>query len=153
MNRITIKKSVDIHAAKANVWDVLINDKFTRIWYAEFSDGAHAQTDWQVGSKTLFIDNTNNGLIGKVIANKPNELISIEFSGEVRNGIEDYDGESAQAIKGGLESYRLSEKNGITHLQIEADLTEDFATLMSVAWENALQKIKSLSETSTLTTA
>ena len=32
----TIKKSIEIKASKEKVWEVLTEDKYTRIWYADF---------------------------------------------------------------------------------------------------------------------
>ena len=105
-----IKKSIEINAPKETVWEVLLDDKYTNIWYEEFSEGAHAITDWQAGSKTVFIDNTGNGLIGKVTDNVLYEFVSMDFTGIVSNGKEDYDSDYARGIKGTSESYRLVEK-------------------------------------------
>jgi hypothetical protein len=62
------------------------------------------------------------------------------------DGVEDYDSDVAKDVQGGLETYRLSEKNGITRLSIECDMGEDFFEIMSQAWDRALQKIKQLTE-------
>jgi uncharacterized protein YndB with AHSA1/START domain len=142
----TIKKSIEINASKEKVWDVLLNDKFTRIWYAAFSEGSHADTDWKVGSKALFTDNTRSGLVGKVLTNQPHEIISLEYEGLVNDGIEDYESDIAKFVKGGLETYRLSEKNGVTHVSISCDMGMDYFESMSEAWEKGLQKVKELAE-------
>jgi len=146
MTKRTIKKSIRLNAPKEVVWNVLLDDQFTRKWYAEFSEGSHAETDWQIGSKAVFTDNTKSGLVGKIIANKTHEIISVEYTGFVENGVEDYTSEVAKAVNGGHETYRLSESNGVTHLSIECDMTEDCFEFMSLAWDKALQKIKNLSE-------
>jgi uncharacterized protein YndB with AHSA1/START domain len=142
-----IKKSVDIHAPKEKVWDILLNDEYTRIWYAEFSEGSHAETDWKVGSKAVFIDNSKSGLVAKVIANQPNEFISVEYQGLISDGKEDYASDNATGIKGDRETYQLVEKGGETHLSIDLDISEAYFEFMSEAWDKALQKIKALSET------
>lgn len=142
----TIKKSIDINASKEKVWDVLMNDKYERIWYAEIREGAHAETDWQVGSKALFTDERKAGVVGKVISNKPHEVIAVEYQGIVVNGVEDYNSSDAKNIKGGLEKYELKEKKGVTHLSIACDMPETYYKSMSEAWDRALQKIKKLSE-------
>ncbi|MES2731590.1 MAG: SRPBCC domain-containing protein [Bacteroidota bacterium] len=142
----TIKKSISISAPKEKVWDILTNDKFTRIWYAEFSAGSHAETDWKVGSKAVFIDTNKSGMVGKVIASKPGEVLSVEYEGLINAGIEDYESEDAKQVKGGRETYLLSEKDGITNLSIESGMTEQYFESMSLAWDKALQKIKDLSE-------
>jgi uncharacterized protein YndB with AHSA1/START domain len=142
----TIEKSIDINAPKERVWDVLLNDKFTRIWYSEFSEGAYAETDWKVGSKALFLDKKQCGIVGKVIANKPYEVISIEYEGIVMDGVEDYESADAKQVKGALETYHLSEKNGVTRVSIECDMGPEWFETMSLSWDKALLKIKELSE-------
>ncbi|MDQ3019378.1 MAG: SRPBCC domain-containing protein [Bacteroidota bacterium] len=142
-----IKKSIDINAPKEKVWDVLLNDKFTKIWYSEFAEGAYAETDWKVGSKALFKDNSGSGLIGEVIVNKPAKAISIEYKGLLQKGTEDYESDLAKEFKGKHENYYLSEKEGVANLSIECDMPEKEFESMSDAWEKGLQKIKELSET------
>lgn len=146
MKKETIRKSIEICAPKEKVWDVLFSDKFTRIWYAEFSEGSHALTDWKVGSKAIFIDNSQNGIIGKIIENKLHEAISIEYEGVVTKNVEDYQSAAALGVKGGLETYHLAENNGATHVSIECDMDETAFGFMSKAWDKAIMKIKSLSE-------
>ncbi len=141
-----IKKSIAISAPKEKVWQVLTDDKLTRIWYAEFSPGTYAETDWKVGSKALFTDADGNGMITKVIENKPAEKLSVEYTGMIVNGKEDYESDGAKAMMGGFESYRLSEKEGVTHLAIEGDMSADYFDMMSLSWDKALQKIKELGE-------
>jgi len=40
-----IKKSIEINAPKEKVWDVLLSDSYTGIWYLAFGEGVHAETD------------------------------------------------------------------------------------------------------------
>lgn len=142
----TIKKSIVIEATRQKVWHVLVNDTFSRIWYQEFSAGAYAQTDWNINSKVIFSDPTGNGLIGKIIDNRKFEALTIEFTGQLVEGVEDYTSQTAQALKGKRESYRIKEQNGAVLLSISADLADVYAEQMEPAWERALLKIKSLSE-------
>lgn len=146
MKKQTVKKSIQIKAPKERVWEVLLNDQFTRIWYAEFSKGSHAETDWRVGSKAVFKDDSNTGIIGTIVANAPFELLSLEYTGVVTPNGEDYDGDMAKQLKGGLETYRLSEQNDVTQLSIECDMPESMFESMSLAWDNALQTLRKLSE-------
>ncbi len=75
----TIKKSITINAPREKVWEVLLQDKLTRLWYAEFSEGTKAETDWKEGSKVLFTDDTGSGMVGKVVAVKPTTLSPSSF--------------------------------------------------------------------------
>lgn len=146
MAQQTIKKSIRANAPKEKVWEVLLEDKFARIWYAAFSEGAHAVTDWQTGSKVTFTDNSGDGLIGRVLVNKPHEMVSVEYTGVLAEGKEDYDSQEAIGVKGGRETYLLLEKDGITRLSIECDMAAEMFELMSRSWDKALEKVKDLSE-------
>jgi hypothetical protein len=146
MEAQTIRKDVAINAPKEKVWTVLFRDEYTRQWYAAFSEGAYAQTDWQQGSKAVFTDSSNCGLIGTVVVNRPLEELSVEYTGVLVNGQEDYESNDARAVKGGRETYRLSSENGHTFLAIACDMGPDFFAPMAAAWDVALDKIKGLAE-------
>ena len=141
-----ITDAILINASKEKVWDVLTKDEFTRIWYAEFSPGSHADTTWEVGSKAVFTDNSGSGLIADVVENKPGEILALRYVGIVNKGTEDYESEGAQTVKGGREAYVLSEENGETRLQASCDMSDDMYEMMSEAWGRAIHKIKHLAE-------
>lgn len=142
-----IKKSIEIGAVKDNVWKVITNDGYTKQWFAEFGEGIQAETDWTVGGKAKFTDKNGDGIVGKVVTNKPNETLSIEYEGVVDKGREDYESDGAKGVKGTQETYVLSGENGVTQLSIECDMAAEYFEMMSAAWDRALEKIKTLSET------
>lgn len=143
----TLKKAIDINASKESVWKILTEDKYTRDWYAAFGEGAHAVTSWELDSKVIFKDASDNGLIGKIVGNKPNELLDIEYTGTLVKGKEEYENPDTVAIKGGHETYLLSKKGNSTNLSILTDMSEEFVDSMSTAWDKALVKLKTLAET------
>lgn len=140
----TIKKTVKIEAPKEKVWNVLLEDDYNRIWMAEFMEGSHAKTDWIVGHKVRFLDSENNGIVGKIATKQPYDVIEIVYDGEVRNGEDDFESDSAKAMKGAKENYYLSEDNGTTTLSVESDMEERHFDMVSVAWDKALEKINEL---------
>jgi uncharacterized glyoxalase superfamily protein PhnB len=142
----TIKKSIDINAPKQQVWNILVEDEYIRDWYSEFSPGSHVETDWKEGGKAVFSDHTNCGMVAKIIANKPLEELAFEYTGFLKDGVEDYESEGAKAMKGGKEIYILKGENGTTHLDIASDMGDEWFDSMSVAWDKALQKVKQLAE-------
>ena len=141
----TIQKTKMINAPKDKVWNVLLEDTYNRIWMSEFMEGSHAQTDWIVGHKVRFLDNDNNGLLGRIVTKQPYDAIEVEYEGAVANGEDDLDSEMAQAMKGARENYYLSEENGVTTLKIESEMGDDYFDMMSAAWDKALEKIEELS--------
>ncbi|RDC63799.1 SRPBCC family protein [Adhaeribacter pallidiroseus] len=141
-----IKKSIEINAPAAKIWDVLLLDQYNRIWFAEFSPGTFADTDWQEGSKVVFKDDSGSGIIGTIVANQFGKLLSVEYTGILKADAEDYASKEAQQVKGGREIYRVAENNGATQLEIEADMGAEMYEMMAGAWDQALLKIKDLAE-------
>ncbi|PSR53445.1 SRPBCC domain-containing protein [Adhaeribacter arboris] len=146
MEALIIKKNIEINAPANKIWDVLLQDEYNRIWFAEFSPGAFAETTWQEGSKVIFKDESGSGIIGTIVANQIGKLLSIKYNGIVKANVEDYDSEEAQGVKGGREIYRLTENQDATQLDIEVDMGEEMYEMMAGAWDKALQKIKELAE-------
>jgi uncharacterized protein YndB with AHSA1/START domain len=146
MKTTVIKESIEIDTPRERVWEVLFKDKYTRIWYSEFSEGAYAETDWKLGSKVTCKDDSGSGVFGKVVVCRPNEALSIEYQGILTDGKEDYDSPGAIDLKGRRETYRLTEKGGITHLTTECDMGAEFFEYMTAAWAKAVRKVKELAE-------
>lgn len=142
----TIRKSIGIGASKEKVWQVLFDEKYLPLWYAEFSLGARVQGSWRVGSKVLFTDISGGGLVGKVVVNRPCTKLSVEYLGLMVTGEEDYESEHAKAVRGGHELYSLEEKEGTVLLSVETDMPQESYDSMALAWEKALQKIRYLAE-------
>ena len=141
-----INFSIRINAAPEKVWDVLWDDATYRKWTAAFAEGSHAVTDWSEGSKILFLDGKGSGMVSKVAVNKPNEYMSIEHLGIVKDGTEDTTSDEVKAWAGCHENYTLKNENGSTLLEVDMDITEEFKEMFSKMWPKALQNIKELAE-------
>lgn len=141
-----IKKSIEIKSTPKNIWEVLFIDKNYRQWASEFSKDSYAVTDWQKGSKVIFTDPSQSGLIGTITGNKPYQFLGIEYDGQLLDGKEDYDSAIAKNIKGGIETYTLTERGDTTELSIVCDMDETYFETMSQAWDKALKKIKDIAE-------
>ena len=146
MEKVLINKSIDINASKEKVWDVLTKDDMTRSWYKAFNTGAYAETDWKQGSKVIFKDGTENGMIGKIVASIPGKIISTEFEGMLVNGVEDYDSQDAKNIKGYKETYHISGEGNKSTLSIEQETSDEYGDMMQTMWDKALLLIKQLAE-------
>ena len=146
MENRTIRKTITIKAPKELVWEAMLQDKYYQEWTAEFSEGSQVETDWELGSKAIFTDNTGNGIIARIVEKQPYKSIAVEFEGMVRQGKEDYESEEARQVKGSQESYLLTEENGSTRLDISSEMGEEYYEQMSQAWDRALQKLKHLAE-------
>ncbi|MGB0176240.1 MAG: SRPBCC domain-containing protein [Owenweeksia sp.] len=141
-----IYKSIDLHASRARVWEVLTRESYNMLWYAGFNPGSYAKTDWQLGSKVR-IDNGNGfGLVGRVVENDPDTALKIEYIGFLENGREDLESEDAGNVRGFTEGYKLYEEAGVTTLSIEQETSREYLSLFLNMWDEALLKIKELVE-------
>jgi hypothetical protein len=139
--------SIDIQAPREKVWKTLWDDASYRNWTRAFLEGSYAVTDnWKEGSKVLFLAADGRGMVSKVAANRTNEYMSFEHLGVVQDGLEDTSSEKVKEWKGALENYTLTQKDGVTTLTIEADITDEYKSYFEKAWPSALELVKQLSE-------
>jgi hypothetical protein len=119
------------------------------VWTAVFAEGSRAETDWQEGSKTLFVDGNNNGMVSTIVRNVPNEFLSIKHLGEIKDGVEDLDSGKVKEWAGALENYTLKVTEGKTELIVEMDMNDEFKEYFQNTWPKALEKVKELAEKQT----
>lgn len=138
--------SILINANPEKVWSVLWTDETYRKWTSAFTEGSYAETDWKQGSKVLFLDGKGSGMVSRIAENKPNEYMSIEHLGMVKDGVEDTTSDAVKAWAGAHENYTLKKIDGKTELSVDMDATEEFKEMFSAIWPKALQNVKELSE-------
>lgn len=144
MQKSTFHVSID--ALREKVWNVLWDDASYRAWTAVFSPTSHAETDWNKGSKVLFVDDTGSGMVSMIKDKVPNEFMSFMHLGEVKDGVEDTESEKVKLWAGGHENYTLKTENGKTLLTVDMDLAEEFTEMFNNIFPKALNKVKELSE-------
>jgi hypothetical protein len=115
-------------------------------WTSVFSEGSKAETDWNEGSKVLFLDGKGQGGVSVIAAKKPNEFMSFKHLGVVNKGIEDLDSPQTKEWAGALENYTLRSSNNKTELIVEMDITEEYKDYFLKTWIQALNKVKELAE-------
>lgn len=138
--------SIKIEAPKEKVWNVLWNDATYRMWTSVFHEGSHAVTDWKEGSKVLFLGPDGSGMYSTIAKKIPNEFMSFKHLGEVKEGKEQPQSEWS----GAMENYTLKETDGSTELIVEMDITEGFQDYFRETFPKALEKVKELSESSSM---
>lgn len=142
-----LKFSTTINAPKEKVWKALWEDANYREWTRPFCEGSYAETDdWKVGSKVLFLAPGGSGMVSRVAVNRPNEYMSFEHLGEVKEGVEDTTSAAVKAWAGAHENYMLAEKNGATEVSVELEMTEAHKEYFEKTWPLALEKLKALAE-------
>lgn len=143
--------TVQINAPQAKVWSTLWNDDTYRKWTAVFHEGSQAQSDWKEGSKILFLDESGQGGMSSMIARLiPNEFMSFQHLGIVKDGVEDFTTAEAKGWSGAMENYTLLEKDGGTELRVEVDSSDsdehNFVDYFRETFPKALQRVKELAE-------
>ncbi len=140
---------ITINAPREKVWESLWDDATYPEWTAAFHPGSRAESDWQKGSKALFVDSKKSGMVAVVEENIPNEFMSFKILGNIKDGVEDYDSDEAKAWSGGLENYTLTTVDGGTELTIalvNSNIPQEFIDYFMKTWPIALQKLKEISE-------
>jgi len=149
MKRLTF--STHIRAPKNRVWHALWDDANYRQWTTVFHEGSHAVSDWQEGSKILFLGPEGSGMVSRIARLVPNEFMSFQHLGEMKSGVEDYTSAEAQGWAGALENYTLREKDGGTELSVELDTENSFAEYFAGTFPKALARVKELAEAQRIT--
>lgn len=139
--------TININAPKEKVWAILWTKGKYEAWTAAFAEGSTTITDWQEGSKVLFVDGSGDGMVSKIAEKRENEYMSFTHLGEIKNGIEDTTSEKVKIWNGAKENYTLTESNGITTLAVEMDISPEYKEYFLTTWPKALEQIKTLAET------
>lgn len=146
MEKSTFK--IAINAPRNKVWEILWGATSYPEWTAAFAEGSRAVTDWQKGSKVLFTDGSDRGMVALIEEKIPNEFMSFKHLGEYDKGVEDLTSDKVKAWAGAFENYTLSTVDGKTELRVDMDLEEEFKDYFLKTFPLALNKVKELSEQS-----
>ena len=145
-NLIKLNFSINIKAPKEKVWSVLWDDATYRMWTSIFSEGSYAETDWKEGSKALFLTPKGEGMFSKIAKNKPNEFMSFQHLGVIKDGKEQPMDEETKKWSGAMENYTLQEVGDITKLMVDIDVSEDYLDYFNETFPKALEKVKDIAE-------
>jgi hypothetical protein len=91
-------------------------------------------------------------MVSRVAEHRPNEFLSLEHQGVVKDGIEDTDSAEVKKWAGARENYALRETAGGVTLTVEMDTVDDHKKLFEETWPKALTVLKNLSERRVLAT-
>ena len=141
-----LKFSTAIDAPKEDVWRIMLDDAGFREWSSVFQEGSYAVTDWTEGSKALFLTPAGEGMVSRIAVHRPNEFLSIEHRGTVKDGVEDTTSEVARAWAGARESYTIRDAGGGSTLTVEMDVTDEYRSYFEQTWPQALARLKQISE-------
>lgn len=138
--------SISINASKEKVWNALWDNENYKKWTAAFSEGSYAVSDWNEGSKILFLDGKGSGMYSIIAKKVPEEIMSFRHIGEVKDGIEQPLDERTKAWSGGLETYTLKDVAGVTEVHVALDVPGDFIDYFEKTFPVAMENAKKLAE-------
>lgn len=149
MDKLFVKKSIEIKATPQKVWDVLTKREYSDVWAVEFSNGElkfHIVSDWKPGSPVLWKSDEGKVIVqGNITALERNQLLRFTVSDTRKS-----------------ENYLVNEEDGITFklldriartrlYVIHGDFSvmkegEKYYTQSGEVWDRALPVIKQLAE-------
>lgn len=142
----TLEFKVEINAPKEKVWDVLWNEDTYKQWTSVFCEGNYVVSDWKEGSKILFLSPSGDGMNSVIDKKIPNEYIAFKHICEIKNFVEVPFDSKAQEWSGSMETYRLTENNGVTVLVAKMDSVEKYIDYFKTTFPKGLDLVKKLSE-------
>ena len=85
-------------------------------------------------------------MVSRVAEHRPNEYLSLEHLGIVKNGVEDTTSAEVKQWAGARESYTLLENAGKVTLKIDMDTNDEHKKFFEETWPKALAALKDFSE-------
>ena len=146
----TLHFEIKIDAPSEKVFRLMTEEKSYNEWTALFNETSRFEGSWEKGSKIIFIGTDNEGKTGGMVSrikeNIPNQFISIEHLGEIKDGVEIMSGSGVESWAGSLENYSFIDDNGGTVLKVDLDSNAEFKAYFEGIWPKALSKLKEICE-------
>ena len=136
-----------INAPAQRVWDALWSNETYGEWTKHFHPGSSMQSDWKIDGRTYFTDESGkNGMVSTIIRlYEPKEVV-FKHVGILKDGVEDTRSDDAESFAGALESYRLTEEDGITTLIGSVETFPQYEQHMRDGFEKGFEEVKKLAE-------
>jgi uncharacterized protein YndB with AHSA1/START domain len=143
---VAMRFSIFINAQPERVWRMLWDDASYRQWTAAFHEGSYAESNWREGDKILFLAPGGEGMSSRIARLIPNEFMSFEHLGTIKDGVEDFTTAQSKGWAGAKENYTLRAKDGGTELSVEIDGEDGYVDYYNDTFPKALAKVKTLAE-------
>lgn len=146
----TMHFSTQINAPAEIVWETMLDDATYRQWTSVFNPGSYFLGSWLPGSEIRFFGSDDSGetsgMVGVIAEHRPHEFVSIEYRGQIVDGIEDTTSDAAKRLTGTHENYTFTEAHGVTTLTVDVDVDEEWVEMFGEQWPLALEKLTKLAE-------
>ena len=145
--------SEEIAAPAHTVWAAMLDDTTYREWTGVFYEGSYYEGNWNLGSEIRFLGPTEegqpDGMVARVVENRPDERISLEYIGQLVRGKLDTESDQAKRLIGAHENYSFSydKERGVTSLTVDLDSSEEeYVEMFNDGWPKSLAKLKEIAE-------
>jgi hypothetical protein len=142
----TLEFKIEINAPKEKIWKVLWDDETYRQWTSAFCEGTYAVSDWNEGSKIHFLSPNGEGMNSIIESKIENEYMAFKHLSELKNYEEMPIDAITQGWTGAMETYRLTQNNALTVLNVTMDCIEKYADYFKETFPKSMGIIKELSE-------
>ena len=135
------KKSIEINATSATVWDVIVKPEHLKKWAAAFAPGTTAETTWEQGTTVLWRDGQGNvGAKGQIEENSVGSVLLVRYW-DLENADE------SSTLGEYFEKYELVESGGKTKLTVEyGDMGDEHRAMHDGMWDKAIAIVKNVAE-------
>ena len=136
--------SIKMDASREKVWETLWGDKTFRDWGNIIDEGQYMVGKIAEGSEVQFISSVSGFGVTSVIEKLiPHEYVAFK---QIADTMDSGEQEREKEWTGGMESYELVEKNGITNLIVKIDVPPGQEETFKVRFPKALERVKILAE-------
>lgn len=151
MEKLQFKVSIAAPVSKVYNFMLGIGNKSTyEQWTALFNPTSTYEGNWAKGSKILFVGvdekGEKGGMVSRIAENTPNQFVSIQHYGLLKEGKEITEGPEIDKWANGFENYTFAESNGTTTVTVDLDIVEEFLDYMNESYPKALSKLKEICE-------
>jgi uncharacterized protein YndB with AHSA1/START domain len=136
--------TTDIHASKQTVWDTLWQDATFREWAGIVDPGTYMKGELKEGEEVQFLSAINGyGVTSLVEKITPPDFLQLRHESDTQDT-----GAQARAKEwtGGVETYTLTEKDGITTLTVAFGVPLKMVDEFKENYPKALQRVKEMAE-------
>lgn len=136
--------TIDIHATKQTVWDVLWQDATFREWAGIVDPGTYMKGELKEGGEVQFISAENGyGVTSLVEKLTPGEFLQLRHESDTQDSGTQ---ERAKEWTGGTETYTLAENDGTTTLTVAFGVPLKMVDYFKDAYPKALERVKEQAE-------
>lgn len=135
---------IEIEAPKEVVWRTLWQDETLRQWAGIIDPGTHMVGELKRGNQVQYISGNGYGVTSLVEQLIESELLVLKHKSDTQDSGTRTRGDE---WTGGVETYKLTEKDGVTTLITTFDVPLELEDYFKTAYPKALDKVKTLAET------